>query len=98
MSLFNISLERSVVLSLTLPIAALISLPKAAEAASFKHLYVFGDSLSDVGNVLRDTGGLVPPPVLPASDGSLSVGYANGRFSNGSVWVQNHLPLGGFWC
>lgn len=88
MSLFNVSLERSIVLSLTLPISALISLPKAAEAASFSHLYVFGDSLSDVGNVLRDTGGFVPPPVLPASDGSLSVGYANGRFSNGSIWVE----------
>ncbi len=89
MSLFKVSLERSIVLSLAaLPISALISLPKAAEAASFSKLYVFGDSLSDVGNVLRDAGGLVPPPVLPASDGSLSVGYANGRFSNGFIWVE----------
>ncbi|MCY7323086.1 MAG: SGNH/GDSL hydrolase family protein [Phormidesmis sp. CAN_BIN36] len=89
MSLFKASFERSLILSLTvLPVAAIVSLPKAAEAASFQNLYVFGDSLSDVGNVLRDTGGLVPPPVLPAFNGGLSPGYANGRFSNGPVWVE----------
>ncbi len=89
MSVFKASRERSLVLSLTaLPIVALISLPKAAHAASFSQLYVFGDSLSDVGNVLRDTGGLVPPPVIPAANGSLSIGYANGRFSNGAIWVD----------
>ncbi len=89
MFLFKVFLDRSGVLSLAaLPIAALISLPKTAEAASFSQLYVFGDSLSDVGNVLRDTKGLVPPPVIPAADGSLSIGYANGRFSNGSIWVE----------
>jgi phospholipase/lecithinase/hemolysin len=42
------------------------------------HLYVFGDSLSDVGNVFRATGGLYPsnPP------------YFQGRYSNGRVWVE----------
>ncbi len=85
----KVSWKRSVVLSVAaLPITALISLSRAAEAASFSNLYVFGDSLSDVGNALRDTGGFVPPSVLPAADGSLSFGYANGRFSNGSIWVE----------
>jgi phospholipase/lecithinase/hemolysin len=41
-------------------------------------LYVFGDSLSDVGNVFQATGGLYPsnPP------------YFQGRYSNGRVWVE----------
>jgi phospholipase/lecithinase/hemolysin len=41
-------------------------------------LYVFGDSLSDVGTVFRATGGVYPssPP------------YFQGRYSNGSVWVE----------
>ncbi len=40
-------------------------------------LYVFGDSLSDVGTVFRTTGGLYPPPP-----------YFQGRYSNGRVWVE----------
>ncbi|MCU0548083.1 MAG: SGNH/GDSL hydrolase family protein [Leptolyngbya sp. Prado105] len=40
-------------------------------------LYVFGDSLSDVGNVFRATGGAVPAPP-----------YFQGRHSNGKVWVE----------
>lgn len=88
MSLFNASFERSLIFSLTvLPIAAIVALPKTAKAASFQNLYVFGDSLSDIGNVSQATGGSVPPPVLLTS-GGLSAGYANGRFSNGSVWVE----------
>lgn len=41
-------------------------------------LYIFGDSLSDVGNVFRATGGLSPasPP------------YFQGRYSNGRIWVE----------
>jgi len=41
-------------------------------------LYVFGDSLSDVGNSFRATGELYPPNPL----------YFQGRFSNGPVWVE----------
>lgn len=40
-------------------------------------LYVFGDSLSDVGNVFRATGGQFPAPP-----------YFEGRHSNGKVWVE----------
>jgi thermolabile hemolysin len=41
-------------------------------------LYIFGDSLSDDGNVFRATGGAYPPN--PA--------YFKGRYSNGPVWVE----------
>ncbi len=40
-------------------------------------LYIFGDSLSDVGNVFRATGGAVP-----------AAPYFEGRHSNGRVWVE----------
>lgn len=54
-------------------------LPLRAMAATFSQLYVFGDSLSDTGNVFRATRGLVPPAQL---------GYFEGRFSNGPNWVD----------
>lgn len=41
-------------------------------------IYVFGDSLSDVGAVFRATGGMYPP----------SPTYFQGRYSNGRVWVE----------
>jgi phospholipase/lecithinase/hemolysin len=50
----------------------------AAQAANFSAEYVFGDSLSDVGNVYIAEGG-----TEPASP------YVNGQFSNGPVWVQD---------
>lgn len=46
-------------------------------ATSFDNLYIFGDSLSDTGNIFNLTGGAFPPPP-----------YAAGRFSNGDVWVD----------
>jgi phospholipase/lecithinase/hemolysin len=46
------------------------------DSAHFSRLIVFGDSLSDTGNFYSLTGGYPPPP------------YANGRFSNGSLWVE----------
>jgi phospholipase/lecithinase/hemolysin len=51
----------------------------SASAAAYSGLYVFGDSLSDVGNVSLATGGAEP----------VSPPYSNGRFSNGNVWVQD---------
>ncbi len=47
-------------------------------AQPFDRMVVFGDSLSDTGNIFQVTGGLVPesPP------------YFDGRFSNGPVWVE----------
>ena len=58
--------------------------PVAAHA--YSAFYVFGDSLSDVGNVFAATSG-----AEPASP------YANGQFSNGPIWAQdlsNSLGLG----
>lgn len=56
-------------------------LPLKATAASFTQMYVFGDSLSDTGNVfnatLQATGAGSPPPP-----------YFNGRFSNGPNWID----------
>lgn len=59
-----------------------------ASATAMSSLTVFGDSLSDTGNVFIATGGTVPVPP-----------YFAGRFSDGPVWVdvlaaQLGLPLG----
>ena len=62
----------------------------ASEAATLNlaeidSLYVFGDSLVDTGNLFRATGGTFPSPLL----------YAQGRFSNGPLWVEDlSLNLG----
>ena len=42
----------------------------------FSRIFVFGDSLSDAGNLFRLSGGYPPPP------------YFEGRFSNGRLWVE----------
>lgn len=63
----------------TLPLALVTLTPAVVHAAQFSDLYVFGDSLSDVGQFSALTGGLVPPA---------SLGYFNGRFSNGPNWVD----------
>ena len=55
--------------------------PLPSTAAQFSELFVFGDSLSDTGNVFNAsktaTGTGTPPPP-----------YFQGRFSNGLVWVD----------
>lgn len=64
-------------------VAAGLSLAPVA-AHAYSAFYVFGDSLSDVGNLYAAIG-------LPASP------YANGQFSNGPIWVRdlaNELQLG----
>lgn len=56
-------------------------LPLKATAVTFTQMYVFGDSLSDTGNVfnatLQATGAGSPPPP-----------YFSGRFSNGPNWID----------
>ncbi|KAI8318966.1 hypothetical protein GQ54DRAFT_320728 [Martensiomyces pterosporus] len=54
----------------------------AAQSASSPTLYIFGDSLSDVGTLKELTLGLVPPPP-----------YWQGRFSSGPVWNEYLAPL-----
>ncbi|MEH2210073.1 SGNH/GDSL hydrolase family protein [Nostoc sp.] len=53
-------------------------LPTKASAASFDRLYVFGDSLSDTGNIYNATSKTYPasPP------------YFEGRFSDGPIWID----------
>jgi phospholipase/lecithinase/hemolysin len=59
-------------------------LPCKAIASNFSQFYVFGDSLSDTGNVFAATGGLVnPATAIPPSPP-----YAPGRFSNSDIWVD----------
>ncbi|MBV8885813.1 MAG: SGNH/GDSL hydrolase family protein [Chroococcidiopsidaceae cyanobacterium CP_BM_RX_35] len=53
-------------------------LPLKAVAATFSSIYVFGDSLSDTGNVFNSSGNTFPPSP-----------YFNGRFSNGPNWIDD---------
>ena len=59
--------------------AAPVAPVSAAPGAPYSALYVFGDSLSDTGNVSLATAGLVP----------VSPPYADHSFSNGPVWAQD---------
>ena len=59
-------------------VGALAALPAQA---GYSSLWVFGDSLSDTGNVLALTTAFTPNP-FPVYPG------AEGRFSNGPVWVD----------
>ena len=56
----------------------LTSLPLKAATIDYSQLFVFGDSLSDSGNVFNLSGGTFPP----------SPPYFPGRFSNGPNWVD----------
>ncbi len=59
-------------------------LPCKAMASNFSQFYVFGDSLSDTGNIFNATGGLEnPESAFPPSPP-----YSEGRFSNGDIWVN----------
>lgn len=58
----------------------------AAPATSYSGLVIFGDSLSDTGNVLSLTTAF-QPPAFPSFPGS------EGRFSDGPSWTE-HLAAG----
>jgi phospholipase/lecithinase/hemolysin len=58
--------------------AACAVLLSPVTAHAYSTLYVFGDSLSDAGNVYLATGGVAP-----------AAPYANGQFSNGPTWAQD---------
>lgn len=68
-------------------LAAGLGLAALAQAQSYSGLYVFGDSLSDVGNDLIVTGGAVPSPTY------YSQGGTTGRFTNGLSYAD-HLAAG----
>ena len=54
-------------------------MPIMGAKASVMEIYVFGDSLSDTGNLLALTAGTVPP----------SPPYFDGRASNGPIWTDS---------
>jgi len=71
-------------------IAALALQGAVAFAGPYSNMYVFGDSLSDIGNDLNITAGSVPSPAY-FTDGSTT-----GRFTNGVNYVDllaQHLGL-----
>jgi len=74
------SLDHSISrLAASLALICFLGAELVAQAAStpFSRIVVFGDSLSDTGNFYGLTGNQLPPSP-----------YANGRFSNGSLWVE----------
>jgi phospholipase/lecithinase/hemolysin len=58
--------------------------PLKALATNFSKFFIFGDSLSDTGNVFQVTGGIF----MPQNSIPKSPPYANGRFSNDQIWVE----------
>src|SRR5262245_48131739 len=67
---------RSLTLVPILLMTAAIAQPAQA-VASYSNMYVFGDSLSDTGNISYFFGGQIPQPP-----------YYEGRFSNGPIWID----------
>ena len=70
-------------LMITTVVLGLSLVPILAAAGPFREMVVFGDSLSDMGNVFA-----VTEPVL-AEALPVSPPYFQGRFSNGPVWVEH---------
>ncbi len=60
-----------------------LSLPLKASAAGFSQFNVFGDSLSDTGNVFTVSGQNSPTGPIPPDPP-----YFQGRFSNNKIWVD----------
>ncbi len=57
----------------------LVGYPLHVLAEEFNQIYIFGDSLSDSGNLFQLTGGTIPYSPL----------YLPGRATNGLVWVED---------
>jgi outer membrane lipase/esterase len=66
---------------------ACASVATAASAQSFTGLFVFGDSLSDRGNVALAVGA-DPAQTITGNSYIPSKPYASNQFSNGDVWVK----------
>jgi phospholipase/lecithinase/hemolysin len=78
---------RSILLTLA------VSLPLSALAGPFTNLFVFGDSLSDTGNLATayaSANGLpiAALPPLPVGSGFNGPYFQNSRLSNGPVWIE----------
>ncbi|HIK14270.1 MAG TPA: SGNH/GDSL hydrolase family protein [Leptolyngbyaceae cyanobacterium M33_DOE_097] len=85
--------------SIPASVIAVASTSAQAAGLSFSGMYVFGDSLSDTGNTFAVTEPLTQPPLdllsfpippaeIPTPSGPLEIGYYNGRFSNGEIWID----------
>lgn len=72
-------------------LSIVLAVTSVASAGAFSNVYVYGDSLSDLGNIYNASGHTIP----------LSPPYYMGRFSNGPVTVEYlantlHAPLTSF--
>ena len=78
--------------------ALLPLVPASAAAATFSDIFVFGDSLSDPGNVYTVTGMSARPPYTVIPNAPYAIGAFH--FSNGRTWIERlsarlGLPTGG---
>lgn len=64
--------------ALLLPL--ILSVPLGALAGPYTNMFIFGDSLSDTGNLSLATSGTNP--------GVANGPYDNGRYSDGALWVE----------
>ncbi|MEM8864947.1 MAG: hypothetical protein AAGF31_05310, partial [Planctomycetota bacterium] len=64
---------------------ATLLLSSSAVAGPYTDLYVFGDSLSDVGNTSYWTSESFFEGLAPDTPGNA---YFDGRFTNGQVWTE----------
>lgn len=62
----------------TIRYGTMLGLTAALASGAQANIFLFGDSLTDVGNVSVATGGALPGP-----------SYYNGRFSNGPIWADD---------
>lgn len=82
---------RKATLFAAMVVTALLVMTSFAGASPYSNVFVYGDSLSDTGNIFAATGGTIP----------MSPPYFNGRFSNGILapeYLANalHAPLTSF--
>ncbi|AJI46207.1 protein FslF [Francisella tularensis] len=81
-----------------IPIFTISACPKYANIDNSKlknieRILIFGDSLSDTGNLYKYTNGIIPR----------SIPYYRGMFSNGSIWItmlngflENKIPISNY--
>jgi phospholipase/lecithinase/hemolysin len=67
------------ILLMTAVVVTGLGLVGSARGGQFTEIVSFGDSLSDVGNFYKATGGVSPPALY---------GYDQGRFANGPMWLD----------